>query len=78
MIITYSITNVVQKAVSKRYKQLDACNRRQVSQWLKQGISAEIARRLGMHRSTISQEFRRGRPVSKTGNYSWRKAQRDR
>ena len=79
MIITHSIINVAQKAVSKQYKQLDACNRRQVSQWLKQGVSlAEIARRLGVHRSTISREVRRGRSVSKTGAYSWRKAQRDR
>ena len=54
------------------------CNRRQLSDWLNQGISqAEIARRLNVHRSTISRDVRRGRSASKIGVYSWRKAHRD-
>ena len=71
------IINSNKKQTNKHYRHLNACKRRQLSAWLKQGVcQAEIARRLNVHRSTISREVKRGMSASKIGVYSWRKANR--
>lgn len=47
--------------IKQSYRHLTACQRGKIALLIKQGVSkAEIARQLGVHRSTIMREIKRG------------------